>query len=102
MKIITGDELDNLIATEKVVVMDVYADWCGPCKMMSPILEALEETRDDVTFVKLNADLESERMEELGIKSIPTLIFYSEGKIVSKLFGYQPKQKIIDCLNTIV
>lgn len=101
MEIVTSNELSSMVAKMKFVVVDFYADWCGPCKMMAPVLEAIAEVNKDIHFVKVNVDVEMELLSKLSVMSVPTLIFYLDGEVVGKLVGFQPKQKIIDYLNTI-
>ena len=77
-----------------VVLTDFWATWCGPCKMQSPIIEQLASERQDVKFTKMDVDENKEIAQNLGIMAIPTLIIKKDGKIVDRLTGYTPKEKL--------
>ena len=81
------DEDFNEIIGKGVVVVDFYANWCGPCKMLAPIIEDLAKELDDVSFVKINVDENDELAREYSIMSIPTLIFSKDGKLINKHIG---------------
>ena len=95
MKIITKDNFKEEIASG-VVVVDMFADWCGPCRALGPILEELSEKITDVSFAKLDVDAAPEIVEEFGIQGIPCVIFFKEGKEVSRIAGLFPKQSYVD------
>ena len=78
------------------VVVDFWAEWCGPCKVVGPILEELEGEREDITFAKVNVDFNQELATEFSVRSIPTLILFSEGKEISRLVGAVRKETILD------
>lgn len=96
MKILESKELfDAEIASGKTVI-DFYADWCGPCKMMEPfVVEASNEVKD-VKFAKLNVDNVESVAKEFGITSIPTMIVFENGKELRRSVGFLPKPKIVD------
>lgn len=78
-----------------VKVIDFYADWCGPCKMMEPVLEELKkELSGKVEFEKVNVDEQSERAAKYGVMSIPTFVVELEGKESDRLVGYMPKEEL--------
>ncbi len=88
---------------EKLVVVDMWAEWCGPCKMMEPVLkEIAEEHKDTVKIVKLNIDQNQETPLRFSVMNIPTLIFFKDGKEVDRVIGAFPKQqlarKIVDLI----
>ena len=76
-------------------LVDFYADWCGPCKMMSPIVDEIADERTDVTVAKVNVDESSELASRFGIVSIPTLIIFKNGKESNRIIGARPKAAIL-------
>ena len=77
-----------------VVLVDFYADWCGPCKMISPIIEELANERSDIKFIKVNVDKFDDLSREFGIMSIPTILIFKEGELVNKNVGFVSKEII--------
>jgi thioredoxin 1 len=77
------------------VVVDFYADWCGPCKMMAPIFEEAAGEVKDAKFAKLNVDKARETAMKFGVMSIPTLIIFKDGKVVNQLAGVQDKDSLL-------
>lgn len=80
------------------VLIDFWADWCGPCKILSPVVDELSEELTDVKVGKVNIDEEMELAEEFGVMSIPTLIVMQDGKVVEKSVGVIPKESILQLL----
>lgn len=89
------DEFKKILSENKKVVVDFYADWCGPCKMMSPMFEAAATEVKDVVFVKLNVDELQSIAQEFEISSIPTMILFKDGKLFEQNVGFMPKDKIV-------
>lgn len=89
------DEFKKILSENKKVVVDFYADWCGPCKMMSPMFEAAATEVKDVVFIKLNVDELQSIAQEFEISSIPTMILFKDGKLFEQSAGFMPKDKII-------
>ena len=78
-----------------IALVDFYADWCGPCKMMSPIVDEIADERTDVTVAKVNVDESSELASRFGVVSIPTLIIFKDGKETGCIIGFKPKAAIL-------
>lgn len=82
------------LARYPLVLADFWASWCGPCRMLAPILEELAGETEGVTFVKVNVDEEPDAAIRLGIASIPTLILYKNGEIAERMVGLQGKEAV--------
>ena len=96
---INKNNLDSIKKGEKTVLLDFYADWCGPCRMVSPIVDEIAEERDDIVVGKINVDNEQELARDFGILSIPTLVVLKNGEIINKASGARPKAQILELLN---
>lgn len=93
---ITRDNYDDIVIRgEKKVLLDFWASWCGPCKMVSPIVEEIAEQRSDIVVGKVNVDEEMELAMEFGVASIPTLVVLCGGETLNKAIGYMPKEEIL-------
>ena len=91
-KVATNSTFNELINDGKLVIVDFWATWCGPCRMISPILDELEEEMaDQIAVVKVNVDDADEIAAQFRIMSIPTLLFFKNGQIVDKTVGAMPK-----------
>ena len=86
------EEIKN---SEKPVLLDFYADWCGPCRMVSPVIDEIAEERGDIVVGKVNVDEEEELAGQFGVYSIPTLVVLKGGKVVSQSSGAKPKAQIL-------
>ena len=98
MRIVNSAEFNELKEKEKLVV-DFFADWCGPCKMLGPVLEKVSEEYPDVEFVKVNVDDEMELAGEFGIMSIPAVFLFKKGEIVDKFLGFRQEKGIKEVLD---
>ena len=97
---VTEDNFDEVVMkSEKPVLLDFYADWCGPCKMVGPVLEELDAENDQLTVVKVNVDNELDLASKYGVQSIPNMIFFKEGKAVTQIIGFANKDAILDKIN---
>ena len=96
-KVATNNNFSELINDSKLVIVDFWATWCGPCRMISPILDELEEEMaDQITVVKVNVDDADEIAAQYRVMSIPTLLFIKNGQIVDKTVGAMPKPALAD------
>lgn len=95
---VTKDSFESVKASEKTVLLDFYADWCGPCRMVSPLVDEIAEEHPEYLVGKINVDEEGELAAAFGVTSIPTLIVMKDGKTVSQSAGARPKNQILDML----
>lgn len=91
----------NEIIKKDLTVVDFFATWCGPCKMLSPIIEELSTKIDDVKFVKVDVDKHDEIARTYGIMSVPTIIFFRDGKEVRRHVGFTSEDKIKDIIEEV-
>ena len=98
--IATNTSFDSLLENEKLVIVDFWATWCGPCRMLSPLLDEVEEEMSDkITVVKVNVDDADEIAMRYRIMSIPTLLFFKHGQVVDKSVCAMPKSTLVDKIN---
>ena len=97
---ITKANYDELIAgSVKPVLLDFWAPWCGPCRMVAPLVEQIAEEREDILVGKVNVVEEIELAVQFGVSSIPTLVVVKNGKPAAQLVGYKPKADILKLLD---
>lgn len=89
---------DEILKRDGVAIVDFYTDWCGPCKMVAPVLDRIAEEREDVTVGKVNVDLDGELAAQYGVMSIPTLVIFKDGKEINRSVGAKNKAGILALL----
>ena len=89
---------DEVINSDKPVLLDFWASWCGPCRMVAPVIEEIADERTDIKVGKVNVDEEGELAAQFGIMSIPTLVVMKGGKITGQAVGARPKAQILGLL----
>lgn len=96
------EEYYSLIEEKDMVLVDFYADWCGPCKMMAPILAKVQESMPELTIIKVDAEENPEILKDFSITSIPTFIFYHKGIAKFEAAGFMPQPKIESMIRSVL
>lgn len=100
VKIITAKNFESeVLAQDKMVLLDFWATWCGPCQMIAPVVAQIAEEKQDIIVGKVNVDEEPELAAAFGISSIPTLAIIKDKKVMNTIIGYRPKEEILAVLS---
>lgn len=99
MRVINGNEFSE-VTKNGLVLVDFFANWCGPCKMMSPVLEEIEAEIEGLTVVKVDTDKDGELAVKFGVQSIPNMILFKDGAVVEQIIGFTPKDVMIGKINS--
>lgn len=95
---ICDKDFNDKINVNKKVIVDCYADWCGPCRMLSPVIDEVSNELTDCDFYKLNVDMENEVPKKYGIMSIPTILIFENGELKEQLVGFRSKNELVDII----
>ena len=95
---INKENFELIKNSEKVVLLDFYADWCGPCRMVGPIIEEIANERDDIIVAKINVDDEPDLAMQFGVSTIPSIFVLKNGEVVNQASGARPKPQILALL----
>ena len=94
------NKIEEIISKENgKVIIDFWATWCGPCKMLSPVLDEIVSENIDIKVFRFNVDENQELVEQLKISNVPTLLFYNNGKLLDTTSGIKSKQEILEIIN---
>lgn len=99
VKVLKDDVFNEEVLNKKgIVLVDVFATWCGPCKMLSPIVDNLAEEVTDIDVAKIDVDENNEVAQKYGVMSVPTLLLFKGGELMEKSVGFQSKEQILDMI----
>ena len=102
LKHVNSENFESEINSGKVTLVDFFATWCGPCKMLGPVLEQVaDEVKDKANIVKLDIDGSMDIAKQFGVMSVPTMVIFKDGKEVERIVGLRQKSQIVDALSNI-
>lgn len=102
-KVITNNNFREIVSTDQTVMVDFWATWCGPCRMLSPIVDEIADEYDGrAVIAKCNVDDAEDIAAEVGIRNIPALLFFKNGEIVDRMVGLQSKEAIVAKLESLI
>lgn len=97
--VVTKENFDEIRNKTSVVMLDFYADWCGPCRMVGPIVHEIADERTEVTVGKINVDNDPDLAQAFGVMSIPTIVILKNGEEAARAVGVRTKQQLLDMLD---
>lgn len=98
--IVKEDFNKEVIETKGLVLVDFWAPWCGPCKMLAPLFEELDAEMEDVKFIKVNVDKNVDLARKYKVQSIPTLVAFKDGEMKNQIIGFRPKEELVSFINS--
>lgn len=102
-QVVTDDTFSAFVQSDKLVLVDFWATWCGPCKMMAPVLEEVsDEYTEKLVVGKLDVDQNPATAQQFGIMSIPTILAFKNGQVVKQIIGYRPKNDLVGQLADVM